>query len=379
MVMADTTVRESRGWVGWAQVGLLAIALVAGIYFARSPGVAPIGEESIRSAEAPSVRVVRPEIGSHSLTVALTGEVHARAPVALRPLAAGRVVQVSPALRAGGTFSAGDTLLVVDSKDAELRLERAQGMLAAARGRLRHHQDQGALDAEAYRQRHPGAEVPASVARLGRIERFEGRLRAAIADVELAELRLSETRFSLPFDGTVIAAPVSVGEVVSHANGVGTAFRTGHLETRAPIPVADLAYLGDPRGQPAAVFARGQRFEAVVSQVSSVLAPRTRLSMLLLDFAGAGAPLPGTFVRVTVNGPAFDDAYLLPPEAHRTGDSVWVVDDGKLSRETPRTLGRTDAGWIVAAFDVRDGVVLGAVPGERAGLAVRAVDEGSQR
>ena len=373
--MAETVERESRGWVGWAQVGLLAIALVVGIYFARSPSVEPIGAESIRSTEAPSVRVLRPVVGSHSLTVALTGEVHARAPVALRPLAAGRVVQVSPALRAGGTFSAGETLLVVDPQDAELRLERAQGMLDAARGRLRRHKDEGALDAERYRQQHPGAEVPAAVARLGRIERFEGRVRAAIADVALAELQLSETRFSLPFDGTVIAAPVSVGEVVSRANGVGTVFRTGHLETRAPIEVADLSYLGDPRGRPATVLAGGQRFEAVVSQVSSVLAPRTRLSMLLLDFTDANGPPPGTFVRVSLEGPTFDDAFLLPVEAHRAGDSVWVVDDGKLSRESPPTLGRTDSGWIVAAFDARDGVVVGAVPGERAGLAVKTVDE----
>ncbi|MDE0039973.1 MAG: HlyD family efflux transporter periplasmic adaptor subunit [Gammaproteobacteria bacterium] len=238
------------------------------------------------------MRVLRPEVGSHSLTVTLTGEVHARTPVALRPLASGRVVQVSPALRAGGTFKAGETLFVVDPEDTELRLERAQGMLAAARGRLRRHQDQGALDAAQYRDRNPGAEVPPAVARLGQIERFEGRVQAAIADVKLAELQLSETRFSLPFDGTVIAAPVSVGEVVSRATSVGTVFQTGRLETRAPIPVADLAYLGDPRGQPAAVLARGQRFEAVVSQVSSVLAPRTRLSMLLLDFADANAPRP---------------------------------------------------------------------------------------
>ena len=138
--MADAADRESRGWVGWAQVGLLVVALAVGIYFARSPGVAPIGGDAIRSAEAPSVRVLRPDVGSHSLTVTLTGEVHARTPVALRPLASGRVVQVSPALRAGGTFKAGETLFVVDPEDTELRLERAQGMLAAARGRLRRHQ-----------------------------------------------------------------------------------------------------------------------------------------------------------------------------------------------------------------------------------------------
>ena len=221
--MADSAERESRGWVGWAQVGLLVVALIAGIYFARAPSVAPIGGDVIRSAEVPSVRVLRPEVGSHSLTVALTGEVHARTPVALRPLAAGRVIQVSPALRAGGTFKAGETLLVVDPEDAELRLERAQAMLAAARGRLRRHKDQGALDAARYREQNPGADVPAAVARLGRIERFEGRVRAAIADVELADLRLSETQFSLPFDGTVIAAPVSVGQA-THARTVSVRY-----------------------------------------------------------------------------------------------------------------------------------------------------------
>ena len=102
-------------------------------------GSEPIGADSIRSGEEPSVRVLLPDAGSHSLTVALTGEVHARAPVALHPLAAGRVIEVSPKLRAGGTFSAGETLLVVDLEDTELRLERARGMLDAARGRLRRH------------------------------------------------------------------------------------------------------------------------------------------------------------------------------------------------------------------------------------------------
>ena len=80
-----------------------------------------------------------------------------------------------------------------------------------------------------------------------------------------------------------------------------------------------------------------------------------------------------------MEGPAFENAYLLPSEAHRAGDSVWVVDDGELVRETPRTLGQTETGWIVAEFDARDGVVLGAVPGERAGLAVKAVAEGGGR
>ena len=35
--MNDAAERESRGWAGWAQVGLLVLAVAAGIYFARAP------------------------------------------------------------------------------------------------------------------------------------------------------------------------------------------------------------------------------------------------------------------------------------------------------------------------------------------------------
>lgn len=372
--MEDT----SRGWIGWAQIGLLVFMVAVGIYFARAPSVAALDGEAISNASPPSVRVHRPMAGSHSLTIQLTGEVSARETVSLRPLASGRVTEVSPSLRAGETFRAGETLFVIDAERTELRLEKARGALDAARGRLRHHTEQGALDAAQYRRENPGAEVPASIARLGRIDRFEGRVRAALAQVKLAELDLEETKFSLPFNGTVIAAPISVGDVVSPAADVGRVFQSGSLEVRASIQVDELEYLGDPRGRTAVVTAHGQRYEAVVAQVSSVLAPRTRLSMLLLDFTNTDTlPTPGSFARISVEGPTFENAFLLPIEAHRVGESVWLVNDGTLLAETPRTLGRTDSGWIVEEFDIKDGVVLGAVPEERSGLPVTAIAVGS--
>ena len=82
---------------------------------------------------------------------------------------------------------------------------------------------------------------------------------------------------------------------------------------------------------------------------------------------------------MNLRGPSFDNAFLLPDSAHRAGDSVWLVDDGELRRATPSTLGRTDAGWIVAAFDIDDGIVVGAVPGEHAGLRVTAIDANEGR
>lgn len=51
-----------------------------------------------------------------------------------------------------------------------------------------------------------------------------------------------------------------------------------------------------------------------------------------------------------------------------------MVDGGALQSITPETLGRTDAGWLVEAFDPRQGVVVGRVAGARAGLAVRVAE-----
>ena len=47
-----------------------------------------------------------------------------------------------------------------------------------------------------------------------------------------------------------------------------------------------------------------------------------------------------------------------------------MIADGKLRSVKARTFGRTTDGWIVAAFDPEDGVVLGAVPGAQEGQDV---------
>lgn len=368
----------TRSPLGWLQVGIVVAVVLVGIYFARAPQVPVYDDAPVRGADVPTVTVMQPNPGAQSLTVSLTGGVQARRRVELQIGSAGRVMEVSPSLRSGGTFRAGETLLQVDPTDYELRLARAQAILAATQGRLRKQRDQGDYDSAQYRRQHPGDEVPPSIARLGQIQRFEARVKAAEADVALAQERLEDTRLSAPFDGTVISSSVAVGERIGPRR-VATVFRTGEVEVRAPIAVDDLAYLSEARGRAATVWASGRRFDAVVTQQAPVLAPKTRLSALFLDFVEASSPpAPGTFAVVAIQGPAFENAFLLPDATHRAGDSVWIVRSGKLERVVPRTHGRTDEGWVVAAFDAGDGVVLGAVPDEQPGLRVAAVAAGDR-
>lgn len=118
------------------------------------------------------------------------------------------------------------------------------------------------------------------------------------------------------------------------------------------------------------------KYDGEVVRVSSVVAPRTRLGSMFLNFAKdtppASLPAPGTFVEIAVTGPTRDGVFVLPETAARDRNSVWVVRKGALASFTPKTLGRTADGWIVEPFDAGEGVVVGVLANARAGLQVTA-------
>jgi hypothetical protein len=74
---------------------------------------------------------------------------------------------------------------------------------------------------------------------------------------------------------------------------------------------------------------------------------------------------------VQIDGPPLPDTLLLPTAAEQIGGFFWVVRNGTLEMATPAILGRSASGIVTRSFDTAAGVVTGAVPGGRAGLAVQ--------
>ena len=117
--------------------------------------------------------------------------------------------------------------------------------------------------------------------------------------------------------------------------------------------------------------------------MSSVVAPRSRLATVFLKFSenepADALPLPGSFAEVSIQGPVAEGVYLLPESAEQAQGRIWVVENGALKPFAPRTVGRTQAGWVVEAFDAGDGIVMGTIPGAREGLAVELADARANR
>ena len=358
--------------LGIVQIVLILVAIVVALYFARAPErVEREAASGLTDTRAkPAVSVVRPAPQAQSLTVELTGSIRMESRTRVASEVIGRVVWVSPEFRNGGRIGANETFIRIDQAEYALEVEAAEQEVREADARLRMERARGGEDARAFS-----------------VEIAEAALLKARAALELARLRLERTNVSLPHDVRVVRSDVGVGELVGPAEIVGPSsrlgvvYRPGAVEVDAPVESRDLAYLAPAIGRSAEVRAGGATWPAEIVRVSSVVSPKTRLGSLFLRF-GEGSPpdalpLPGTFVEVAITGPSYDNVYVLPESVVQEGGSVWVVDGGELRSLTPRDLGRTREGWVVEAFDAREGVVVGALPGARAGLAVVATQAGS--
>ncbi len=376
-----------RRWLGPVQIIVVLLLLLAAFLYARAPGQDAGEVPEFADAQGdllPIVRVTRPVPAGTQLRVDATGTVNVRNYVGLTPLVGGRVVSISPALRAGGAFQANQQLLVIDRKDYELALDQARADIAAAQSSLMLQRAESDAARANYALLHPNETVPPLVARVPQIAQAQAQLAAARARASIAALDLQRTGFSLPFAGRVAESSAEVGQVLARGQSFGRAYALDAVEVSAPVAAEELERIAPAIGRSASVQVGRTSLSARVERVSAELDERTRFAEMYLSFQidesqEDALPPPGTFVNIVVEGPEVASTYLLPPAAEQIGRSVWVVAGGALEQVVPRTLANTADGWVVAAFDFKDGVVLGAVPGAAPGLQVDVGSAAAER
>ena len=375
---------ERPRWLGYAQLGLILIAIVVALYFARAPDRVERGATAATTAgsDKPAVRVVQPAAKTYTFTIRLTGTVTLERKTKVVSQAVGRVVWVSPKFHNGGSIPANETFIRIDPAEFELRVRAAEMSVREAEASLQIQKALAKEGVERFAKANPGVDVPERFRRVSSIARAEARLGRARAALELARLQLARTNISLPYDSRVVRSDVEVGELVGPAENVGRSwvlgvvYRPGTLQVRAPVEPKDLQQFAPMVGRAARIATWAGNYGGEVARVSSVVAARTRLASMFLKFAQDTPPdtlpAPGTFAEIAVTGPTQDKVFVLPEAAARDRDSVWVVRNGALAAFTPKTLGRTADGWIVEPFDAGDGVVVGVLANAREGLQVTA-------
>lgn len=351
---------EKARWRGFTQLALLLLAIAVALYFARAPSRVERGPVSGTAQAKLVATIVKPVATDHVLTVNLTGTVNLARKTTVVSEVVGRVNWVSPAFSNGGTIPANETFIKIDPAEYRLEVEAAKMAVKEAEAHVQIEKD-----------------------RAGEVARAQAQLGKARAALALAELRLDRTEISLPFACRVISSDLEVGDLVGPAEAVGrmsvlgVVYRPDALQVRVPIGAEDLADLAPAVGRSARIHTDGGTFSAEVMRVSSAFSPKTRLAAVFLKFTEDDSsdrplPLPGAFADVEISGPELDNVFVLPKSSAWEHDKVWVVRNGVSNSATVRTIARTDAGWVVEAFDAGEGVVVDALSGAREGQEVDA-------
>ncbi len=365
--------------------------LIAGIALAAllaSSRTAPPRVEYV--SPGPLVETETVSISDIPVVVEGHGEVVARVAVEVVPQVSGRVVEVSPAMVAGGFFKAGDALFVIDPRDYELGVERARAAVARAEVTLEQEEAEAAVAREEWDELHPGEEPTSGlVVRGPQVEQARAELDAARADLDGARLNLERTRVTLPFDGVVVSENVDLGQFVSTGRALATVYGTDVVEVRVPLESRNLEWFDVPRGgggsgpraEVSATFAgRSFSWQGRVTRMEGQLDPSSRMAHVVVEvakpFAGTqGRPplMPNTFAEVKIFGQTLHGVVSIPRFALREGGTVWVFADGELHiRPVEVARADRDRAFISGGLDDGEQVIVSSLDAVTDGMRVRS-------
>ncbi|MCA8973738.1 MAG: efflux RND transporter periplasmic adaptor subunit [Planctomycetes bacterium] len=298
---------------------------------------------------APRVRTHTVTLDDIRIDVHTQGTVEPFRSIDLAAQVGGRVVAVSPALRAGGFFAAGEVLVQIEATDYELAI--VQHEAAVARAQLRLLQEKAEAEAAMRAWQELEGESPAEplVTRQPQINEAEKALAAARALHARSVLDLQRTKILAPFAGRVRSAKVDVGQIVQPGSPIADIYGTDCAEVRLPLPASDAAFLDLPLhwrnataggtppqvdltaefgGQPHSYRGEVLRTEGEVDRKTRQLVAIARVADPYAQSEQLDRPplAVGTFVQATIHGRTFAAVAVIPRSALRGRDEVWVVD-----------------------------------------------------
>jgi RND family efflux transporter MFP subunit len=341
----------------------------------------------------PMVRVITAQVETVSVPIVGQGTVRPLREIQVIPEVSGRVLSVSPALVAGGSFNKGETLLRIDPTDYELAVTLAQARIKDSVSALRLMEEEAAAAQEEWRLLNadkPDApdQPPPLVAKIPQLEAAKAQLAADRADLQKARLNLARTEIKAPFDGRVIEENVGVGQYVSPGQAVARIFTTEAAEIVVPLEDESLYWFhvpeftpGDGPGAPVRVKARVAGRDLIwqgrVDRSEGKVDERTRMINVIVRVDAPYATKPplaaGLFATVEIQGRTISNAAIVPRDALRANDTVWVVDDaGQLNfRKVEMARRYPDRAILTAGIQAGERLVISPLKVVTDGMTVR--------
>lgn len=374
-----TQTARKKPIIGVLQVTAVVVLMAIAFIYAREPDPTVTGAKPEKPAfqsanSAPLVSVVRPFVSSEQIWVTSTGSVAVRSYVNLTSQVSGKVIATSKALRNGGSFGPGETLVTLEQRDFTLALAQTQAEVTSAQASLQLSRAEASIDISSYQRLNPGKEVPALIAKEPQIAQAMSQLQGAIARRDIQQVNLERSVYSLPFAGKVVESSADEGQILSAGQSFGRVYALDAVEIVISLAPQELAKIAPAANRVAMISVDGKSFEGRVDRIAAERNPRTQFSQVFVNVENSQSLTPGTFVTVKLRGPTIDNTFILPESALQVGQVFWAVKENAIVEIPASIIGRSNGKYVVEAFEYGDGIITGAVPGAQDGLKVRMAE-----
>jgi RND family efflux transporter MFP subunit len=334
----------------FVSLGILVLAVVITSFIFLTEPTAQ--SEGATKQMAMLVEVTETEEGNFSPVLVATGTVEPVDDVIISARVGGEVIRRAPGFVPGGAVKKGEVLLQIDPADYRNNLElrrsellQAQTELAVEMGR----QEVAQKDLELVGGQTLSEEEKSLVLRQPQLDAVKARIKAAQAAVEQARLDLARTTIKAPFDAQIITQHVTTGSQVAVGEDLGRLVGISTYRIILSLPVSRLQWLRfpdseDDRGSPVQIrnssaWPQGVFRTGFLNSKVGALDDQTRQARILVEVADplakdtASGPelILGTFVEARVQAEEIQNVVRLDRDYLRKNNTVWVMEDGKLS------------------------------------------------
>ena len=255
---------------------------------------------------------------------------------------------VKTLVNVGDIVKSEQPLLLLDDRDARLRLDQARASLERAEADAQKAKTDATRSGELFQK---GFTTRSEYERLVTQDTGAGAAVAqARAQLASAQKAVDDSVVRAPFAGHVTARPVAAGEYVTPASKVATIVRIAPIKLELMVKEADavkvrrgLSVQAEVSGYPGVVFAGS------VSALNVAIDPNSRAMTVEATFPNTDARVtPGMFGTAQIRLPATETAMFVPSGAVlkiANTDAVYVIEGDRAQLR------------IVQLGDARDGMV----------------------
>lgn len=356
----------------------LAVALAtgaAGLVFKRLHSVpenmpaAAAGQGAIKNAPAPGVPpppsvlelaatdVGRAETRDIRRELPLTGQLRPVHQALVRAKVAGEVMEMR--VREGETVKAGQLLARIDASEYQARLDERLATLAANRATWENNERTRKNNEELLRknfisqQAYDNTQANSAVA--------QAQVKAAEANVVLAQKSIDDTRVRAPWAGLVAERAAQVGDKAAVDMKLLTLVDLSRMEIEAGVPAGDIPSVSAGQEVVFRVEGFGERsFGGRIARIAPQAAAGSRSIMVYIDIPNVdGALKGGMFAKGLLTLSRSESVTAVPIAALREerGETVvYAIRDGRLAR-VPVTVGarNEEAGWAEVGGSIAPG------------------------